>query len=72
MAEWRVGVRAGFWIGSSSDLYCEVCRGAEDVAFDLDLDDILVMFACCLRAVFLLGKGLEVVMERRTSGTYVL
>jgi hypothetical protein len=53
MAGWRVGVRAGFWVGSSSDLYCEVCRGAKDAAFDLDLDDILVMFACCLS----LGKG---------------
>jgi hypothetical protein len=70
MAGWRVGVRAALWVGKSSDLYCEVCRGAEDAGFDLDLVDILVIFACC--CLFSWGKGLEVVTERKTSGTCVL
>jgi hypothetical protein len=63
MAGWRIGARAWLWVGRTLDLYCEVCRGAEDAGFDLDLEDILV---------FLLGKGSEVVMGRRASGIYVL
>jgi hypothetical protein len=54
MAGWRVGVRAGLWVSRSSDLYCEMCRGTEDAGFDLDLDDLLMMFACCL---FSWGRG---------------
>jgi len=54
MAGWRVGERTGLWVGRSLDLYCEVCRGAEDAGLDLDLDDLLVMFVCCL---FSWGRG---------------
>jgi hypothetical protein len=42
MAGWRIGVRT-----------C-IVRCAENAGFDLDLDDILVMFACCL---FSWGRG---------------
>jgi hypothetical protein len=61
-------VRAGLWIGGSSDLYCEAYRGAEGwfrFGFGRHFGDVSGLS-------FLLGKGLEVVMEWRTSGIYEL
>ena len=52
-------MKAGLWVGGSSDLYCKVRMGAEEVAFNLDFGqhfgDVCVLS-------FLLGKGLEAVM----------
>ena len=51
-------MKAGLWVGGSSDLYCKVRMGAEEVAFNLDFGqhfgDVCVLS-------FLLGKGLDAV-----------
>jgi hypothetical protein len=62
------GRGAGLWVGKSSDLCCEACRELRvwfRFGFGRHFGDVSDLS-------FLSGKGPEVVMERKTSGIYVL